>query len=189
MSISAPGKIIVFSAPSGSGKTTILQRVFTEFPDAVFSVSATTRKPRTHEVHGREYFFLTEEEFMQKVGAGEFAEWERFYDYCYGTLRSYIAESVENGKMVFLDLDVKGALSIRSAFPEATLIFIMPPGIEALEQRLIKRNTESDEDLKKRIDRAKMELGFADRFDYVIVNDDLEPAVQKTIETIKKITE
>jgi len=187
--MNSKGHIIVFSAPSGSGKTTILQRVFLDFPDAVFSVSATTRKPRPHEVHGREYFFLSEEEFMQKVAAGEFAEWERFYDYCYGTLRSYIAESVEKGKTVFLDLDVKGALSIKSAFPEAALIFIMPPGISTLEERLVKRNTETDEDLKKRIDRARMELGYADRFDHIIVNDELEPAVQKTIETVKKITE
>ncbi len=179
------GKLFVFAAPSGSGKTTIVKSVLEKFPGFVFSVSATTRKRRDCEVDGRDYYFLTEDEFKRKIENNEFAEWERFYDYYYGSPKSFIDSHIEKGVSVLFDIDVKGALSIKEAYPDSVLFFIMPPSFEELKNRLIKRNTENSEDLKKRIERAEMEMSYAVKkeFDYKVVNDDLEKA-KKTIEEI-----
>ncbi len=181
------GEIIVVAAPSGSGKTTIVKRILNEFPEIIFSISATTRKKRDNETDGIEYFFITEDEFKQKINNDEFAEWERFYDYYYGTLKSFVDENVLANKIVLLELDVNGALSIKKNYPDAHLIYIVPPSKEELIKRLTGRNTESEEDLKKRIERAKMELSLKDKFDYFIHNDDLEKAVQESKSLIKKI--
>ncbi len=181
------GKLIVVSAPSGAGKTTIVKYLLNKFPELVFSVSATTRKPRSNEKHGREYFFISEKEFKEKIEKNQFVEWEKFYDYYYGTLREFVDNNLENGKFVVLELDVKGAQNIKSQYPDSITIFIAPPSIEELKQRLIKRNTETEEDFRKRIERAEMEMNFKDKFDYVIVNDDLEKAKQKAKEIIEKI--
>ncbi len=181
------GKVLVFSAPSGAGKTTIVKYLLSEFPELVFSVSATTRKPRANEVHGREYFFITEEEFKKKIEENQFVEWEKFYDYYYGTLREFVDKNIESGKFVVLELDVKGALSIKKQYPDAVLIYIAPPSIDELKQRLKKRNTETEEDFKKRIARAQMEIEYQDKFDYVIVNDNLERAKKEAKELIEKI--
>jgi guanylate kinase len=181
------GRVLVFSAPSGAGKTTIVKYLLNEFPELIFSVSATTRKPRAGEVHGREYFFISEDEFKKKIENNQFVEWEKFYDYYYGTLREFVDENLENGKFVVLELDVKGAVSIKNQYPDAVLIFIAPPSIEELKNRLKKRNTETEEDFKKRIERAEMEMEYMNKFDYVIVNDDLEKAKNLAKEIVKKI--
>ncbi|HEX2985088.1 MAG TPA: guanylate kinase [Ignavibacteriales bacterium] len=181
------GNVFVFAAPSGSGKTTIIKNILNSFPDIVFSISATTRKKRENEVHGKDYFFLTEEEFKSKIERNEFIEWERFYDYYYGTLKSFVDETLGCCKSVLLDLDVKGAVSIKKLYPEAALIFIAPPSMEILETRLRSRGTDSPEDLAKRIERAKFEMTFKDKFDYIIVNDDLQKAVKQAETIIKEI--
>lgn len=176
------GRIIAVSAPSGSGKTTIVRTILKDFPQLVFSVSATTRKKRETEQEGIDYFFISEEEFLKKIQADEFIEWEKFYDYYYGSLKSFVNENVEKGRSVLLEVDVKGALSIKKIYPEALLIYIMPPSLEELKQRLLNRNTETEEDFAKRIQRAEMELSLKDKFDYIVINDILEKAIAETRE-------
>jgi guanylate kinase len=180
------GRLFVFSAPSGSGKTTIVKDVLTRFNGFVFSISATTRKKRSDEVDGVDYFFITEDEFKRKIEASEFIEWEKFYDYYYGTLKSLIEKNIERGFNTVFEVDVKGAANIKKTYPESVLIFIVPPSIEALKERLIKRNTETDADLKKRIERAEMELGFVGQFGYVVRNIDLEEAKKEVRKIIEK---
>ncbi len=181
------GAIIAVSAPSGTGKTTIVKHILKTFPEIVFSVSATTRKKRSNETNGVEYFFITEEEFKQKIENNEFIEWERFYDYYYGTFKNYIDENINTGKTVLLELDVKGALSLKSIYPDAELIYILPPSFDELVKRLKNRNTEKEEDFQKRIERAKMELSLKDKFDHFIFNEDLDKAFEETKSLIKKI--
>lgn len=181
------GKIIVVSSPSGGGKTTIVRKILEEFPEIIFSVSATTRPKRPDEKNGVHYFFLKEEEFLEKIKNNEFIEWERFYDYYYGTLKSFVIDNIKEGKTVLLEIDVKGALSVKKIFPEAILIFIDVPSFEELVKRLKKRKTESERDLQKRIDRAKMELSYKDKFDYIFVNQDLEEVTNQIKSLISKI--
>ncbi|MGA7837866.1 MAG: guanylate kinase [Ignavibacteriaceae bacterium] len=181
------GKIIAISAPSGTGKTTIVRRVLKDIPGLVFSVSATTRKPRENEKDGFHYFFISEDEFKAKIEKNEFIEWEKFYDYYYGTFKSEVQNAVNSQKSIILEVDVKGALSLKSIYPESVLIYIVPPGFDELVKRLKNRNTESEEDLQKRIDRAKMELGLKDKFDFAIENENLETAVSETESLVKKI--
>ncbi len=181
------GKLIVFSAPSGAGKTTIVKEILKEFPQIIFSISATTRPKRETEKNGIEYFFLSETEFVQKIENDDFIEWEKFYDYYYGTLKSFISGNLEAGKPVLLELDVKGALTIKRLYPYAHLIYISPPSFEELVNRLRQRNTESESDFNKRIDRAKMELSLKDQFDYVIENEALKTAVNEAKNLIDKI--
>ena len=187
MSRGEKGKLLVFSAPSGGGKTTIVRYILKKFPELVFSVSATTRKKRATEVEGKDYFFISEEEFKKKIENDEFVEWEKFYDYYYGTLKSFVNDNLAVGKNVVLELDVKGALNIRKQYPDAVLIFISPPSLEILKERLKKRNTETEEDFRKRIERAGWEIEYSKYFDYVITNDDLEKAKQKAEEIVKKV--
>ncbi len=179
-------KLYVFSAPSGSGKTTIVRDVLKNFPEFVFSVSATTRKRRSSEKEGVDYFFISEIEFKKKIDTGEFVEWEKFYDYYYGTLKNFVDGNLAKGLSTVFEVDVKGALSIKKAYKNSVLIFIAPPSIDVLKDRLIKRNTETDEDLKKRIERAEMELGFKDQFDYVVSNVNLEEAKKEVKKIIEK---
>lgn len=183
------GKIIVFSAPSGAGKTTILKQILMMYPELVISVSATTRKPRNGEINGKDYFFISEGEFLSKINNHEFVEWEKFYDYYYGTLKSFVDDTLDLGKSIVFEVDVKGALSIKRFFPEAHLIFIKPPDVEELKRRLEQRATESESDLKKRIERAEMELSFKDMFDYVVVNSELENAIKNVSKIINKVLE
>ncbi len=144
------GEIIVVAAPSGTGKTTIVKRVLSKFPEIIFSISATTRKKRENETDGVEYFFISEEEFEQKIKKNEFAEWERFYDYYYGTLKSFVDKNIKVNKPILLELDVNGALSIKKNYPNAHLIYIVPPSKEELIKRLTARNTESQERFKEK---------------------------------------
>ena len=181
------GAIIVISAPSGTGKTTIVKNILNEFPELVFSVSATTRKKRQNEIDGVDYFFLSEKEFKEKIENDEFIEWEKVYDYFYGTLKKYIDDNINSGKSVILEIDVKGALEVKKKYKDAVLVFLLPPSFEELVARLKNRQTENDEDIKKRIERAKMELSCKDKFDYLIENKDLEIAILNTKSLIKKI--
>jgi len=181
------GKIIIVSAPSGSGKTTIVRQVLANTPEVTFSVSATTRKPRNVEVHGKDYFFISKEEFENGIKEGAFAEWERLYDYYYGTYKKFISDTISSGKSILLEIDVKGALNIKSQYPDAISVFIMPPDLETLKQRLKNRKTENEEDLKKRIDLAEHEINEKDNFDFVIVNAELDTAVKEVHDLILKI--
>lgn len=179
-------KVFVVSAPSGAGKTTIVRNVLSRLPEIDFSVSATTRERRSFEVDGVDYFFLSVDEFNKKIEAEEFVEWETFYGYYYGTLKSYINSRLENGKSVLLEVDVKGALKIKEEYPKAIMVFILPPSIDELKRRLINRKTESDSDLQKRFERAKMEIDFQTHFEHRIVNDNLEYAKEKVYDILSK---
>lgn len=176
------GKIIILSAPSGTGKSTIISSLI-NIPELSlgFSISATSRKPRGQEQHGKDYFFLTEEEFQEKVDNGEFVEWEEVYAGTrYGTLESEVARVTESGHNLIMDVDVKGALNIKKRFgKEALSIFVMPPDIDTLKSRLVARGTDSPDTIQKRLAKAEYEMGFAKDFDTVVVNDILSDAVDK----------
>lgn len=181
------GKIIAVSAPSGGGKTSVVKQVLRDFPELVFSVSVTTRPKRKNEVDGVDYFFVDDKEFERRIENNEFIEWERFYDYYYGTLKSFVDDNISAGKSVLFEVDVKGALSLKKIYPESHLIYIDPPSFEELVKRLKNRKTESEEDLQKRIDRAKMELSYKQEFDYIFVNDELNKVYKNVKSLIKEI--
>ena len=175
------GKLIIFSAPSGSGKTTIYKKLLAKGLPLEFSVSACSRPMRKGEIDGKDYYFLSADTFKKKIANDEFLEWEEVYEGSfYGTLKSELTRIWQGGKHVLFDLDVLGGVNIKKIFKEKALaIFIQPPSIEELETRLINRLTETPETLKKRLDRAKMELSYAPEFDVCIVNDNLAKAVEK----------
>jgi len=182
------GEIIVVSAPSGAGKTTIVKQILKQYPEIVFSVSATTRPKRAVETDGVEYYFITENEFVEKIENDEFVEWEKFYDYYYGSFKISVDNCIDERKTILFELDVKGSISLKKIYPEAHLIYIMPPSYEELIRRLKDRQTENSEDFKKRVERIKMELSLKDQFDYLIENKDLEKAIKETSDLIRKIT-
>lgn len=184
------GSIVVLTAPSGSGKTTIARRVLEAVPEMRFSVSATTRPPRPNERDGIDYHFMSVDEFRRRVRKGDLLEYEEVYpDRFYGTLRSEV-ETATPEKPVMLDVDVKGALSVKRIFGDrALVIFIRPPSIESLEERLRLRGTESAETLRQRLDRATVELGYEKEFDAVVVNDDVEKAVSETLRIVRSFLE
>ena len=183
------GKLIIFSAPSGSGKSTIINYLLEEHPELklAFSISATSRPPRGKEQHGVEYFFLSPEEFRQRIDKGEFLEYEEVYPgRFYGTLKAQVEKQSEEGQNVLFDVDVKGGVNIKQYYGNRALsLFIQPPSIEALRIRLEKRGTETPEVINDRIARAEFELGFASQFDKVVINDDLEIAKAETLQIIK----
>jgi len=176
------GKLIIISAPSGSGKTTIVQYVLRQDLPIEFSVSATSRKPRPGEKHGSDYYFISKEQFQQKIKNNEFLEYEEVYKgIWYGTLKSEVDKITMQDKNVIFDVDVKGGLNIKKAYgKDALSIFISPPSLEALETRLINRSTETPEKIAVRVAKAKKELQYADKFDVIVVNDILEEAFQET---------
>lgn len=179
------GRLIVFSAPSGTGKSTIAARILERFPDLVFSVSATTRARRSNEVDGTDYHFLSSEAFLSKVAQGGFIEHEFFFGNYYGTLLDKTSEALDAGVTMLLDLDVKGAVNVKKLFPENTLtIFIKPPGFDVLTSRLKTRESEDAEGLAKRLDRYTLEMAYAPRFDAVVLNDDLGIAVDEVARLI-----
>lgn len=180
-------KLIAFTAPSGAGKTTIVQHLLEIFPFLGFSVSATTRSRRDYEVEGEHYYFLSHKDFMARVKSGEFAEYEEVYaNQYYGTLKSEIERIWEQGKVVVFDIDVKGAAKLKEVYKEdCFVVFIKPPSLQALIDRLKKRKTETESSLRKRVARARQELSFAGRFDTILVNDLLEVAVKEAEIMIK----
>lgn len=171
-------KAIIITAPSGAGKTTLVKMLLAQREDLAFSVSACTRQKREGEVHGKDYYFLTPEEFKQKIDQHEFIEWEEVYDdMYYGTMFSEIDRIWGNGKAVIFDIDVKGAVNLKSKLGEKSLsIFIKPPSKEALRERLLGRATEDETTLKKRLDRALEELSYESEMDVVLINDNLQEA-------------
>lgn len=175
------GKLIIFSAPSGSGKTTIVRRLMEMLGGLEFSVSATSRAPRGVEQHGKDYYFLSAEEFDAKIAEDAFVEWEEVYAGTkYGTLRSEMERIWAKGNTILFDVDVKGGVRLKSIFGDSALsIFVMPPSIEELRNRLVGRATDSPEKIEQRIAKAGEELGYAERFDRVVVNDNLEAAVDE----------
>ena len=180
-------KAIIVSAPSGSGKTTIVRHLLTAVPELSFSISACSRNKRTGEIDGKDYYFLTVEEFRGRIEKDEFIEWEEVYPGSYyGTLRSEIARIWEEGKTPVFEVDILGGLNLKKYFGEHALsIFIRPPAFKDLEKRLKNRNTESDAEIRKRITKAEFELTFADQFDKVIVNDDLAEACRLVLSAMK----
>jgi guanylate kinase len=172
------GKLIVVSAPSGGGKTTIVKAILAKYPSMLFSVSATTRPKRDVEIEGKDYFFLPRAEFERRIAAGELVEWEEIYGNLYGTLKAEVDKALTSGKTMLFDIDVKGGLSIKRMYPhDSVIIFIKPPSIEILRERLRNRKTEDDATFKRRMDRVAMELGMASQFDYQVVNDNLEQVI------------
>ena len=182
------GKLIIFSAPSGSGKTTIVRQLLQLFPQFEFSISATSRAPRGQEQNGVDYFFLTNEEFRQKVAEEAFVEWEEVYNgTCYGTLKSEMQRIWQKGNVIIFDVDVMGGINLKRIFGEqACSIFIMPPSIKELRNRLVGRGTDSAETIEKRVAKADFEISKAPEFDHVVINDKLEEAVQQAEQIINK---
>lgn len=180
-------KIIIFSAPSGSGKSTIINYLMQQGLNLHFSVSVTSRPPRGAEQNGVEYYFLTPEDFKQRIAQGEFLEYEEVYkDRFYGTLKSQVDAQLAKGENVVCDVDVLGGQNIKKHYGQRALsIFIQPPSIEALRQRLEGRGTDSPEVINDRIARAEFELSFADKFDYAVVNDDLQQAQAEALALIQ----
>jgi guanylate kinase len=180
------GKMIVFSAPSGSGKTTLISHLLQTFPDLEFSISATSRPPRGKEINGKDYHFLDTKLFKKKITNNKFIEHEEVYPGTYyGTLNSELEKIWNNNKIVIFDLDVVGGLNIKKQYPKECLsIFIMPPSIEILAERLIGRGSESDQSVKKRLDKAEQEISKNKHFDTIILNDDLKTACKQTKEII-----
>ncbi len=180
----AQNRIIIITAPSGSGKTTLVKRLLAAAPQLAFSISACTRTPRTGELDGRDYYFLTEPEFKGKIDADAFVEWEMVYTgKYYGTLKSELQRIWAEGRTPLVDIDVKGALAIQEQYPEASLsIFIKAPSLDILRERLIARGTENAQMLEERLAKAEYELLAAQDFDRILINDDLEAATRELIE-------
>lgn len=178
-------KIVALTAPSGAGKTTIARRLTEAVPQTRFSVSATTRAPRARERDGVDYFFLSEPEFRRRVEAGDFIEFETYAGHLYGTLRSELERVAAEG-VALLDIDVRGALNVKRLYgADALTLFIQPPSLAALAERLRNRKTESEETLRARLERAEQEMMYAPDFDAIVVNDDLETAVAETVDRVR----
>ena len=181
-------KLIVITAPSGAGKTSITRHLLKTFPQLAFSISAATRQPRSYETNGMDYYFLTLEDFKQKIQHKEFAEWEMVYEgKYYGTLKSELERIWNNHQVPLLDIDVKGAIHVKQQYPESLLtLFIEPPSIEELKRRLESRGTETAESLQARINKASYEISFKDQFHKSIINDDFEKACAETEKIVRE---
>jgi guanylate kinase len=182
-------KLIIITAPSGSGKTSITRHLLKTFPDKIaFSVSAATRKARSYEKEGVDYYFISEEEFKKKIQQNEFVEWEMVYEgKYYGTLMTELEKIWKQNKIPVLDVDVKGAIHVQQQYPESSLsLFINPPSVDELKRRLHSRGTETAESIQARVNKAEFELSFHDQFHKAIVNDDLERACKEAEEIVKQ---
>jgi guanylate kinase len=181
------GKLIIFSAPSGSGKSTLINYLLTQVEGLSFSISCTSRAPRGQEQHGREYYFLSPEEFRERIARDEFLEYEEVYaDKFYGTLKSEVERLSSAGKIVIFDVDVKGGVNIKKYYGDRALsVFIQPPSLEALRERLVGRATDAPEVIETRLQRAAFELSLAPQFDRIVVNDDLEQAKAEVLRVVR----
>ena len=180
------GKLVIFSAPSGSGKTTIVRHILEQGMQLEFSISACSRNPRESEKDGFDYYFISVEEFRDKIDKGEFIEWEEVYPgHYYGTLKSEVERIWNAGKHVIFDVDVAGGLRLKQIYGnQALAVFIMPPSIKELEKRLTTRSTDTAEKIKIRLEKAEKEMGYAGHFDLIIINDKLEEASNKAYEAV-----
>jgi guanylate kinase len=180
-------KLLIFSAPSGAGKTTIVRHLLDSFPQLSFSISATSRQQRSNEQEGVHYYFLTEKDFRQKIAASEFVEWEEVYPHqFYGTLKTEVERIWSADKVVVFDVDVIGGLNIKEIYGHrARAVFIQPPSIKHLEKRLRQRGTENEASLKKRVAKAEKEITYGNRFDDIIINDNLERAKEEASQIVK----
>ncbi len=187
------GKLIIFCAPSGSGKSTLVQWLMAEHPELnlAFSISCTSRAPRGTEQNGVEYFFISPDEFRQRIASGDFLEYEEVYEgRFYGTLKSQVDSQTQRGENVLFDVDVKGGCNIKEFYGNRALsIFVQPPSIEELHRRLISRATDTPEAIAQRVDKAAYELTFAPRFDHVVVNDDLDKAKQEVYQLVSRFVQ
>jgi len=181
------GKLIIFSAPSGAGKSTLVHHILKCNFNLEFSISATSRLPRGTEINGKDYYFLSQQEFKNKIENQEFIEYEEVYNgNYYGTLRSEVERIINTGKNLIFDVDVVGGLKIKNLFGDNALaLFIAPPSVNALEERLYNRKTDTPEQIKRRVEKAKFEMTFATKFDFIIVNDNLEHAKEEAETKIK----
>ncbi|MGN6395637.1 MAG: guanylate kinase [Mucilaginibacter sp.] len=181
------GKLIIFSAPSGAGKTTIVHHLLKKVPGLEFSISATTRPPRGDEVHGKDYYFISKEEFLHRIAKKHFVEFEEVYSGTfYGTLREEIERIWQQGKSVIFDIDVEGGLHLKRKYDgQALAIFVQPPSLEVLKERLAGRGTDSEEKLAERFVKAEKELNYAPQFDIILKNNDLQTACAEAEELVK----
>jgi len=173
------GRIFIVSAPSGSGKTTLCEKLFKTDLELDDSVSMTTRPSRPGEVNGRDYYFVSKKNFLQRIKEKGFLEWTTTYGWYYGTPKDFFEKALKKGRDILLSIDVKGAMRVKRLHPEAVLIFIEPPSVSALKQRLYSRNQDGQKEIKKRLSTAKKELSFARRYDYCVINDNINSAMEK----------
>lgn len=176
----AKGFLLVVSGPSGSGKGTICREILAKDKNLIFSISATTRKPRHREKNEVDYFFIDELEFKKKIREDEFLEYANVHNNFYGTPKNFVIDKINEGKVVILEIDVQGALQVKKSYPEAVTIFLAPPSMKELKNRITKRGTETKEDINIRYKNAFEELNFIEEYDYVVINDKIENAVEKT---------
>ena len=181
------GKLFVISGPSGVGKGTILSRVLQEV-DGDFSISMTTRDPRPGETNGKEYFFVTEEEFVANIERGNFLEHAVVFEHRHGTPKDEVLKRLDRGRNVYLDIDVQGGLQVKNAYPEAVMVFILPPSLATLRERIIKRNADATDSIERRTKAALNEIKLVGEYDYYIVNDDLDEAVADALAIVRAET-
>lgn len=179
------GILVVFSGFAGSGKGTIMKALLSQYDSYAFSVSATTRAPRPGEVDGKDYFFISQDEFEKMIENGEFVEYAKYVSNYYGTPKKYVEEKLKEGKDVILEIETNGALTIKEKFPDSLLLFVMPPSVDEIYHRLKKRGTESDEVIMQRMERACEEAKVINKYDYLVVNDDLDECVRNIHETVQ----
>lgn len=173
------GILLILSGPSGAGKGTLCHALLPKCPELTYSVSATTREPRLGEINGQNYFFLSTEEFNQLAERGELLEWAQVYDNYYGTPRKFVEETLAGGQDIILEIDIQGARQIKEKFPQGVFVFVIPPSLEELASRIIKRGTDSEQEIRKRLSSASNELTHISDYDYVVVNDEVDRAVYK----------
>ena len=182
--LSTKNNLIIFTGPSGVGKGTIVKQVFSDLKKIEFSISCTTRAIRPGEIDGVNYFFKTKEEFEEMIKKDELLEWAEFVGNYYGTPKDFVFQTLESGSDVFLEIEVQGALQVMEQYPEAVSIFLIPPSLDELETRLRSRGTEMEEVLQKRLAKAREEMKFVNKFNYIVTNDDLDKAVESVMALI-----